>query len=83
MPMKNLSSPSTSMEVLRSFFRNLKDPGQAMFPVCVDVGDIATAHVRAYQEAAASNKRYAVSSSNCTNQQVVDIIREHFPESKE
>ena len=57
----------------------LESPGETPFPFCVDVRDVAKAHVRAYQEAIASNQRYLTVSGTYSQQQLVDIMRKHFP----
>lgn len=51
-------------------------------PVWVDVRDLAAAHVEAFWNPKASNSRYMVSAGDFDNQEIADILREHFPISQ-
>jgi len=46
----------------------------------VDVRDIALAHVLAAEKPEAAGKRFFVLAGYFSNKQIVDIVREHFPE---
>ncbi|KAH0369333.1 putative cinnamoyl-CoA reductase, partial [Aureobasidium melanogenum] len=71
---------TSSADIYRFINGSTTSPGSTAFPLCVDVRDVATAHLKAYELPEASNQRFAVSSGNFTYQRVCDIIREKFPE---
>ncbi|TQB75868.1 hypothetical protein MPDQ_001469 [Monascus purpureus] len=50
---------------------------------CVDVRDVAQAHVRAFEVPEAGGQRFFVCMGNYSNQQVVDILREKIPELRD
>lgn len=47
-------------------------------PVWVDVRDLAEYHVSALIKAEASNQRFLISAGEYDNQEIVDLLREHF-----
>ncbi len=49
----------------------------------VDVRDIADAHVLAMEKPEAAGKRFFITKGNFCNREIVDIIREEFPEYKD
>lgn len=49
----------------------------------VDVRDVALAHVRAIEVAEAGAQRFFVTAGHYTNKDVVDIIRDAYPELKD
>lgn len=79
--MKKLNT--SSADIYRFINGSTKEPGDTAFPLCVDVRDVATAHLKAYKTPEASNQRFAVTLGNFTYQRVCDIIREKFPELKD
>lgn len=74
---------TSSADIYRFINGSTKNPGDTAFPLCVDVRDVATAHLKAYEVPEASNQRFAVTSGNFTYQRVCDIIREKFPDLKD
>ncbi len=46
----------------------------------VDVRDVALAHVKAIELPAAANKRFFITAGHFSNKEIVDIIREAFPD---
>ncbi|CAI7634267.1 unnamed protein product [Penicillium glandicola] len=79
MPTQGLRTNPSLAYVYELMNAKLDAPGETPFPAWVDFRDTAKAHVRAYQEAIASNQRYATSSGTFSMQQLVDIMRKHFP----
>ncbi|KAG9558940.1 putative cinnamoyl-CoA reductase, partial [Aureobasidium melanogenum] len=79
--MKKLNT--SSADIYRFINGSTKEPGDTGFPLCVDVRDVGTAHLKAYEVPEASNQRFAVTSGNFTYQRVCDIIRAKFPELKD
>lgn len=73
---------TSSADIYRFINGSTKEIGDTAFPLYVDVRDVATAHLKAYELPEASNQRFAVSSGNFTYQRVCDIIRAKFPELK-
>ena len=49
----------------------------------VDVRDLALAHVRAAELAEAQNKRFFVTAGNFCNDDIVDIVKDNFPDLKD
>ena len=50
--------------------------------VWIDVRDLALAHVKAAELPEAANKRFFVTAGHFNNEEIVDIMRENFPELK-
>lgn len=74
---------TSAADIYRFINGSSATPGETPFPLCVDVRDVALAHLRAFEIPEAGGQRFAVSLGNFTYQQVCDIIRERFPELKE
>ncbi|KXH59332.1 NAD dependent epimerase/dehydratase [Colletotrichum salicis] len=51
-------------------------------PSFADVRDVAFDHVAAMEKAEAGNKRFFITNGYCSNHEIIDIIRKHFPEYK-
>ena len=51
--------------------------------IWVDVRDVALAHILAAEKEAASNERFFVTAGFYTNREVVEIIRDSFPELRD
>jgi nucleoside-diphosphate-sugar epimerase len=49
----------------------------------VDVRDIALAHVLAVEKPEAAGKRFFITNGNFCNREIVDIVKEEFPEYRE
>ncbi len=49
----------------------------------VDVRDVALAHVKAIELSAAANKRFFVTAGYFSNREIVDIVRDAFPDLAE
>ncbi|KGO66768.1 3-beta hydroxysteroid dehydrogenase/isomerase [Penicillium expansum] len=81
-PTHDLSANLSLGSVYQLIDRKLDVPGETPFPIYVDVRDAAKVHIRAYEEAIASNQRYATSSGTYSQQQLVDIMKKHFPSLK-
>ena len=54
-------------------------PPTATF-IWVDVRDLALAHVKAIELPVAANKRYFITAGYFCNKEIVDILREEFPD---
>ncbi|KAL2850622.1 hypothetical protein BJY01DRAFT_261408 [Aspergillus pseudoustus] len=50
---------------------------------CVDVRDVAEAHLKAFQISEAGGQRFFIASGNFSYQQIADIMREEFPELRD
>jgi len=48
--------------------------------IWVDVRDLALAHVKAIEVSAAANKRFFVTAGYFSNKEIVEIIREAYPD---
>ncbi|KAL2276773.1 hypothetical protein FJTKL_00435 [Diaporthe vaccinii] len=81
----NLDALNTSNQFIRSFTlgaaKNEIPP--TTNPIFADVRDVADAHVQAFEQAAAANKRFFITNGYCSNRQIIEIIRQNFPESRE
>lgn len=53
------------------------------FPACVDVRDLAEAHVRALTYPEAAGQRYIVAGTPFTFQQIADIVRADYPQLRD
>lgn len=83
--LSSLDSINTSNGRISSLVRGLdKDtsPPTGTF-LWVDVRDVALAHVRAIEVAEAGAQRFFVTAGHYTNKDVVDIIRDAYPELKD
>ncbi|KAG6364208.1 hypothetical protein INS49_005806 [Diaporthe citri] len=78
----DLDSLNTSNQFIRTFTLGAakKEIPPTTNPIFADVRDVAEAHVRAFEQAAAANKRFFITNGCCSNPQIIDIIRENFPE---
>lgn len=82
-PTHDLSTNISHASVHQLMKGKLDTPGETPFPFYIDVRDAAHFHTRAYEEVVASNQRYAITSGIYSQQQIVDIMRKHFPSLKE
>ncbi|CAG8977031.1 hypothetical protein HYALB_00008889 [Hymenoscyphus albidus] len=73
---------TSSADIYRLFNGSSQEVPETTFYGWVDVRDLAEAEVRAYESDMAAGQRYLTASSGFTYQQIVDIIREEFPEKK-
>jgi len=81
---EDMSSLNTSAgDFYRLINGSEKEVPESAFWAFVDVRDVATAHVLAFEKPEAANQRYLISSSAYNYQMVCDIIREKFPELRE
>ncbi|CAG8949892.1 hypothetical protein HYFRA_00004220 [Hymenoscyphus fraxineus] len=74
---------TSSADIYRLFNGSSKEVPETAFFGWVDVRDLAEAEVRAYESEMAAGQRYLTASSGFTHQQIVDIIREEFPEKRD
>lgn len=83
--LSSLDSINTSNARISSLVRGLDketSPPTGTF-LWVDVRDVALAHVRAIEVAEAGAQRFFVTAGHYTNKDVVDIIRDAYPELKD
>lgn len=74
---------TSSADIYRFMNGSTKEPGETGFPLFVDVRDVATAHLKAYEVPEAGGERFAVTGGKFSYQQVCDILRESYPEIKD
>ncbi|KAJ5356973.1 3-beta hydroxysteroid dehydrogenase/isomerase [Penicillium concentricum] len=77
-PTQNMRANPSFISLYKLLDGKLDNLGKVLLPAYVDVRDSAKAHVRAYEEANASNQRYLISSGSLNLQQVADIMKKHF-----
>ncbi|XXG98837.1 hypothetical protein Hte_005167 [Hypoxylon texense] len=80
--LSSLDSLNTSNQFVRSFLLgNAKEEiPPTINPIFADVRDVALAHIAAIEKPEAANKRFFITGGYCSNREIVDIIRKHFPE---
>lgn len=80
---KDVDSINTSVALLFKYFKEpetIAAPGPTQS--FVDVRDVAQMHIDAMQKPEAADKRFPCSAAAFTWQQVVDILKEKYPERK-
>ncbi|KAI4870340.1 NAD(P)-binding protein [Hypoxylon rubiginosum] len=80
--LSSLDALNTSNQFVRSYLlgTSKEEIPPTMNPIFVDVRDVALAHIAAIEKPEAANKRFFITGGYCSNRQIVDIIRKHFPE---
>ncbi|KAK1622797.1 hypothetical protein BDP81DRAFT_506893 [Colletotrichum phormii] len=80
----SLGALNTSNQFIRSFILGAakKEIPPTQNPIFADVRDVAFAHVAAMEKAEAGNKRFFITNGYCSNHEIINIIRKHFPEYK-
>ncbi|KAK1675024.1 dihydroflavonol-4-reductase [Colletotrichum godetiae] len=80
----SLDALNTSNQFIRSFILGAakKEIPPTQNAIFADVRDVAFAHVAAMEKAEAGNKRFFITNGYCSNHEIIDIIRKHFPEYK-
>ena len=83
--LNSLSALNTSNERVRDFIQGKAktEIPDTPVPVWVDVRDLAVAHVKAIEQLGAGGKRFFVTAGYFSNREIIDIIRENFPEYKD
>jgi Nucleoside-diphosphate-sugar epimerases len=83
--MDSLRDINTSNIKIRDFIQGkYKDEiPSTMLYLWVDVRDVAHAHIQALSAAGAENERFLVTAGHYDNKQIVDIIREEYPQFTE
>jgi len=71
---------TSSSDIYRLFNGTTKEVPDTEFPAFTDVRDLAQAHLLAYNKEEAANQRYIISNSKYVYQEILDVIREKFPE---
>ncbi|RDL35762.1 Uncharacterized protein BP5553_06374 [Venustampulla echinocandica] len=71
---------TSSADIYRLFNGSSKEVPDTVFWACVDVRDVAKAHLLAYQTPTAANQRYIISAGSFSYQIFCNIIRARFPE---
>jgi nucleoside-diphosphate-sugar epimerase len=83
-PISGLDQLNTSSKRIYDFMAGncrdrIPDTGISFF-LWIDVRDLALAHVRAIEVAAAANRRYLLTAGHFNNRTIGEIIRRRFPE---
>jgi nucleoside-diphosphate-sugar epimerase len=83
--LNSLGSLNTSNERIRDLIQGkFKEEIPATpIPIWVDVRDLALAHVKAFEVSSAGGKRFFATSGLFDNREIVDIVRNNFPEYKD
>ncbi|VUC27277.1 unnamed protein product [Clonostachys rosea] len=74
---------TSAADIYRLIDGSEKEVPDTSFWAFADVRDLAEAHVRAFERPEAAGQRYLITSSAYSYQNIVDIIREKFPELRE
>nr|XP_036577261.1 ketoreductase [Colletotrichum truncatum]KAF6784200.1 ketoreductase [Colletotrichum truncatum] len=82
LPLESISEINTSnsavVDLLAGKWRE-NTPESTVF-VCVDVRDVALAHILAMEKEEAANQRFLTIGNRFGNRDIVDIVRRNFPE---
>jgi nucleoside-diphosphate-sugar epimerase len=84
-PLPSLDGINTSNERLRDNIQGkYKDAKEITgASIWVDVRDVATAHILAFENKAAANQRFFITAGFYTNREVIEVIRDNFPELRD
>ncbi|KKY26739.1 putative nad dependent epimerase [Phaeomoniella chlamydospora] len=74
---------TSSADLYRLINGSEKEVPATNFWAFVDVRDVATAHLKAYEVPKAANERFFITAGNFSYQQICDIVRREFPDLKD
>ncbi|KAJ3285992.1 methylglyoxal reductase (NADPH-dependent) gre2 [Rhizoclosmatium sp. JEL0117] len=82
-PCASINDLNTSVKIFADFYtKKVTEVNPVMAVGCVDVRDVARAHVLAITNPKASGQRFIISSGPFTHEKLVQILEEKFPEHK-